>query len=285
LPSFLAELKDIGELREVFANIRDRVAQARMGLRYIPTAIRLWGQQLIKAAAEGHLAYRWAIRPLVSDLLKMTQFVQAMEARMKLLRDLEKNKSISRRMFVSSDSVTEPIVDTFLHSDLDVWKAKRYTTITQNTWSSVQWHTTGLSMLPTTDKERFYASIPLVLGLNGFGALAALWEIYPWSWFVDWFAGIGTAIAANNNTLFLTHSKSCVMRTSTSETTYQVSQKGSWSTISSMPYARQTRKERFVIVDPGFLAPAFLSIIDGRKWSILASLWVLDSGRRRRLFH
>lgn len=282
IPSFLAELKDLPEMREQFRYITSNVAMARQGLRYIPTAIQAWGTRLLRAAATGHLAYRWAIRPLVSDLQKMTEFCLAVEQRWKELGKLQKEKSIHKRIFVSRDSVSKPPVDVFLHSDLDVWKAKRYDRFTQNVWASVQWNTTGLSDIPFNGLDRLREAQKLVAGINGFGALKALWEIYPWSWFVDWFLGVGTVLSANNNTLFLTHTKSCVMVHTTSESTYQLSRSGTWSTISSMPYARQERKERFVIASPPPFDPAFLSIIDDRKWSILASLWVLDPKRRRR---
>lgn len=282
LPSFLAELKDLPELRETFSNIGSQLALARLGLRYIPTAIYRWGLRLIRAAADGHLAYRWAVRPLVSDLEAMLDFAGAVERRYRELGKLQREKSIRKRVMLDRDSTQDPVVEVFLHSDLDVWKAKRYTTFTSETWGTVQWNTTGLSDLPPLGEQRLALARRLVYGVTGYEALVALWEIFPWSWFIDWFVNIGTALQANNNVLFLTHSKSCVMRTTVSETTYQLSQKGTWSSLSALPYARQERKERWVIASPISFDPTFLTILDSGKWSILASLWVLDSKRRRR---
>jgi hypothetical protein len=278
----LAELKDLPLLYKELRTVPDDLRRLYKAFTLTPLAIKTWGQTLLKRIASGHLSWRWAIKPMISDVTKMLDFCGAVNKRYHMLERLQSQGSIRMRASMGRSTFDDPAVDTIIHSDLDIWRAWRRTYYTSDMWVTVQWNTTGLSSLPFDGESKLALARRLVYGITGYEALATLWEILPWSWFVDWFVGIGKIIQANNNTLFLTHTKSCLMRTTTSETTFTLKQSGAWSTISSMPYARQTRLQRWPIAPTLPLAPVTLPLLDPGKWSILASLYVLRPERRKR---
>lgn len=283
LPTFLAELKDFPTLWKELRTIPNDIRRLYKAFSLVPMAIKTWGDTLIKRIASGHLSWRWAIKPLISDVSKMIDFCGAVNKRYRMLEDLQTKKSIRTRVSLGRSNFEDPQVNTIIHSDLDVWTSWRRTFYTSEMWATTQWNTTGLTSLPFDSESKLNLARRLTFGITGYEALATLWEILPWSWFVDWFAGIGTVLQANNNTLFLTHTKSCLMRRTTSETTFTQRTAGSgWAKISSQPYAQQTRLQRWPIAPTLPVAPTAIPLLDSGKWSILASLYVLSPGRRKR---
>jgi hypothetical protein len=283
VPTFLAELKDLPGMLKYLRGVPKDLRALYKSFTLVPLALKSWGQRVLYSIAQGHLTWRWGIKPMLSDLHKMINFCDAVERKYRQLDQLQQKRSIHTRVGMGSESLEDAPVNTIIHSDLDVWKATRITRYTSKKWISVQWNTTGLSQIPFDGESKLNLARRLAFGITGYEALATLWEVLPWSWFVDWFARIGTVIQANNNTLNLTHSKSCLMRTTTSETTFTLSQAGTWSTISSMPYAHQTRLQRWPIAPTLPFAPTTVPLVDPKKWSILASLYVLNPRRRTRL--
>lgn len=282
VPTFLAELKDApGLVDELFSTSRDLVNLLKH-FRLLPSALRYWGYRLLRRLASGHLTYRWAIKPLISDLFKLLSFAKHVTKRVKLLKALRKDKFIRTKVSMGSESRHVGQTSSIIHSDGDVWTLWKTSNFTSKMWFSAQWNTTMYTDIPELDPAIYKLAENLVYGKTGHEALAALWEITPWSWLVDWFVGVGDVIAATNNTLRLTSTRCCLMRTTTSETSYKLRQAGTWSTLSGMPYAQQTRKERFLASPTLPLAPTFLPLITSSKWSILASLTVLKSERLRR---
>lgn len=282
VPTFLAELKDLPGLWKDLSTVTGDLRRLYKAFTLIPKAIRSWGDYLLKRIAQGHISWRWAIRPLISDVTQMLDFVSSVNKRLKMLQALQSKGKIRVRVNMGRSSVENPAVSTIIHSDLDVWTAWRQTKFTSEMWATIQYKVTGLSNLPKDDKALLNLARRLTYGITGYEALATLWEILPWSWLVDWFVGMGSVIQANNNTLFLARANQCLMRTTTSETSFTLKAAGSWSVISNMPYAQQIRKQRWLNAPTLPIAPTLLPVLDAGKWSILASLYVLNSRRRKR---
>jgi hypothetical protein len=114
-------------------------------------------------------------------------------------------------------------------------------------------------------------------GVNSYELLAAAWELCPWSWFVDWFLDVGTTIAAYNNTLGLTWSDICYMRTCEARFDYDlmVGWPSSGYTLSGIPYESEVVKERFPVTPGLGVSPSFLPLFTQKQWSILGSLAAL----------
>jgi len=282
VPTFLAELKDIPGLIKDLRGVPNDLRRLWKSFALVPAAIRNWGNDLLRQVAKGHITWRWAIKPMLSDLRKMLDFCADVDKTMRKLGTLHEKGSLRTRVSLGHESTKEADVDVFLQSNLDVWKAKRMTRTTRDTWFCCRWITTGFTRIPTDYDERLALARRLTYGITSYEALATLWEILPWSWFVDWFAGVGTVIQACNNTLSLTPTGSCIMATTESETSWAITQSGTWSSISGSPFALWTIKERWSSSPSLPLAPTLAPVINASKWSILASLYVLNRGRRMR---
>lgn len=118
-------------------------------------------------------------------------------------------------------------------------------------------------------------------GRNTHAVLSALWELTPWSWFTDWFVGIGDTIAATNNTIPLTWSDICVMRTLVAKREYVFTGVPSVITLKGEHSEMMVRKERHLAYP---ILPFSVSIpwLTAGQWSILGALATLklSSGPR-----
>jgi hypothetical protein len=114
----------------------------------------------------------------------------------------------------------------------------------------------------------------LTFGLNSHGALAAAWELTPWSWLADWFSNVGDVIAATNNSVPCTWSNLCYMRKLRSVIHAKPGSHTleAWVSIDSDYVVQWLRKERYVVFPVVPIPLPYLPIITGGKLSILAAL-------------
>lgn len=279
LPSF------IGELPETYWGVKHLV-----GPGAIPALIWEYGHNLLTAVAAGHLAWRWAVKPMISDVRKMLSFMDSVRKRELELQLLGDGQPIRRRAGLGNESNVVSDTEVFLHSGGGaIIKARRKVTHTSTMWGSVTFKAIGDGNIPTDYVKRRDFVHRLMLGMNDRGLLAAAWELCPWSWFIDWFAGLGTVLQATNNTVNVTWSDNCVMRKTRSESEFTLLP-GSWQdwcTISGVPIEIHERKERYLCAPVLPFIPSLQPLVSPKAWSILASLWTLRNlrsprGRSRR---
>lgn len=285
VPTILAELKDLPELYEQIRRIPGDLRRIYYVLRNFPQMVRNWGQRVLKTVSRNHIMWRWGVNPLLHDLSKMLDYVADADQRLKQLSKLKETGSLRTRTNMGEERISDPETVVSIHSNLDLVDARRTTTTTRKMWHVVRWNTTAFTNIPWNMDDRLSEARRLIWGVTGYEATAALWEILPWTWFIDWFANVGTVIQANNNTLNLNHVGSCIMCHTESETLWTVIKKGSWNTISGNPYAFWSIKERWGANPTASLplSPTPLSIFTAKQWSILASLWMLSPRSRGRL--
>jgi hypothetical protein len=137
-------------------------------------------------------------------------------------------------------------------------------------------------LIPDTFEQRRILAEKLTLGITSRGALQALWEVTPWSWFMDWFGGFGTILAATDNTIPMTWSEVCVMRKTRSESTFTVHDGAwqSWVSLSGPPVEIHERKERYLCAPVLPFIPSLQPLVSPKAWSILGSLAILKRFRR-----
>lgn len=262
VPTFIAELKDI------------------------PLLVRDWGGNLLRRIAKGHLTWRWAIKPMIGDLRKLIGFWDAVHKRTLNLSLMNVQRTARRTAGLGSSDTTNPLPPSaVMHSTTGfVVNAKRGFRVRQRIWGSVQWKLHPSVSFPlqgfgNRDDELMLENLALRLtfGITSYEALATLWEITPWSWFVDWFAGIGTMVSALNNSVPATWSRTCIMCHSESNAEWSsVTGVAPWATLSGNPVERYERKERYVVGGPfAPYIPSFRPLVDPKAWSILASLYAL----------
>lgn len=269
LPTFLGELPGAIDL----------VSQ----LRKIPELIRGAGTNLLRSTAASHLTWRWGIKPLISDFWKMLNFMRDVEERERTLAKLlEKGGKLRKKAGLGNESVEVFDEEVTLHSTGPFIRAQRVVNHTSSMWGTVKWKLIGDSGIPDTFEERRNFAQRLSAGITSRGALQALWEVTPWSWFLDWFGGFGTILAATDNTIPMTWSEVCVMRKTRSESSFTIVP-GSWQdefTISGMPIEIHERKERYLCAPVLPFIPSLQPLVSPKAWSILGSLAVLKSFRR-----
>lgn len=283
LPTFLAEMRDIPSLVKNWYKMFIRGKKAYLAFKRVeggPGSGHRLGElltQIPEILASGHLTWRWAIAPFIRDVRKMCDFAYLANKRLAMMRKLQNGQVIRTRCALANNSVKTVQTGQILHSEGIVLKGTRSVTYTERCWGTVSYRLPGGKLFPYAENELIERSRRLVYGITTHEALATAWELMPWSWFVDWFTGIGTVINATNNTLGLVHNDCCLMRHSMSETTIGIDPalSESWARPNSDYLETYERKERFVVAPIIPFAPTYLPLLTGKALSILGSLAVL----------
>jgi hypothetical protein len=254
-------------------------------LKDLPSLVQGWGKSLLHDIAQGVLTWRWAISPMISDLRAICSFVKAVDKRLEMLYALRDKRTLRRRCHLGEGRVSKVNYSSnyLMHSNGGGVKGERYESYTYKMWGSAQWKLLPDSPLPTMGFGPLRTlAIELAAGVNSHGALAAAWELTPWSWLIDWFSNVGDIISATNNSAGLTWSKICIMRESTSDIHAKPDkfQSDYWASPTGEYRCQRKLKERYVTAPVIPVPLPYLPIIDGGKWSILASLASLRLSRR-----
>lgn len=259
IPTFIGELKDL------------------------PYLVKGWGGSLLKKVAQGHLSWRWAIKPMISDIRKMADFAEAVNRRIQWLEKLRTSTYLSRRTGLGSSEVFVQGGLKWLHSHGCKIIGSAGFLYTSKVWGTAQWKLDSGASLPATCVGLRKLAYRLTHGITSYESANTAWELLPWSWFVDWFAGLGTIIAAGNNTLPLTWSMLSLMRTMTCKVKYEIDWShtltSDWVSSSGIQHAVFTRKERLPVAPILPFTPSLSPLVDGDKWSILGSLAALRWSR------
>lgn len=277
LPSYWAELKDLPSLW------RD------WGDSFIKNGKLTWSRiqnMDISHSAKAHLWYRWGIAPLLSDIRKMFSFTEAVSQRIKWLSRLQSgDRVLKRRATLRTNSQQGTPSTVAMKSTGATIFGTRTVLYTEKVWCTVQWKLDGAAPIPGVGLELdplWIKAHQLTFGLTTHDAMAALWQIMPWSWFVDWFIHVSTIMDATNNTIPMTWGPICLMRhtTATATCTPDASSADLVWCKPSGPH-RQTRdvKKRLIVSPILPFAPSLMPVFTNSQWSILASLAVLR-GRR-----
>jgi len=247
-------------------------------LKDLPSLVKDWGRGLIRDAAKGYLSWRWAVKPMISDIRKLCKFSDAANQRLSELRKLRDGKTIKKRCHLRSGEVSTGPVRELIHSGSTTLYAFRRVASRHKTWGSAEWKILPGSDLPKlsdSDLSRFNKRV--ALGITTHGLLEAAWELVPWSWLIDWYSNVGTMLQATNNTVGATWGRICVMRTSESRTTYDHDPVGSstWPVYQGWYNLRHQRKQRWPTAPLIPFPLPNLAVLDAGKWSILLSLAAL----------
>jgi len=254
-------------------------------MKDIPSLVEDWGGSLLKKVAKGYITWRWAIRPMINDVMKLYRFQDAVNQRMKTLRKLRDGETLKRRTSLGSDATVTPWVGTVIHSKSGlVLTGQKREHHSYKRWATVRWKVHPSAVIPEDESELRNTARRLTKGLTSHQALATAWELTPWSWFADWFGGFGDIINATNNSVPVTHSDVCVMQTSQSKREYRISESQDPNGLVPLVdrgkpmFESRTRKERRVAF-PVLPFQANFPLLEAGKLSILGSLAVLRTSK------
>jgi hypothetical protein len=285
LPSFWAELKDLPSLFQDWGNKWLSKANWNSILSGINGM-----RGALSDAARAHLMYRWAIRPMLSDIWKLFQWQTSVSKRMEWLVALTTgDRVLKRRASIRNNTAQDAPTTVGLKSAGATINGRRTVQYFEKVWCSVYWKldTSKIDLsrvLPPTFFEMDADWINVhrrSFGVTTYGALQALWEIMPWSWFVDWFLHVDTVMNATNNTIPVVHGDICVMRTTKAIASVEpitTSPDYSWVQITGSHKQSEERKQRLIVSPILPFAPSMMPVFTTGQWSILGSLGVLRSG-------
>ena len=288
VPTFIFELKDIPSLMkswyQIFATVPGR---RRLLRRFAPTseAQEYFARLLARTPellASGHLTWRWAIRPFIKDLFTLISFIDVTQSRVRMLKKLQTDRSIRRRVAIRKDS-RQIITDRILHSEGILIRGTTTDLFTEELWGTVKYQLLNPPEIPLDhlllkdDAQIRSLATRLKYGITSFELLSATWELMPWSWLVDWFTGLGTVIAATNNTLGLFQKNACLMRHTMCHTRISINDSLSegWARPNQAYSTSYERKERFPASTVLPFAPSYLPLLTRKAGLILGSLYIL----------
>lgn len=247
-------------------------------LKDLPSLVHGWGRNVIQLVAKGHITWRWGLKPMISDVCKLLDFAKAVDVRWRWLNTLQKGKSIRRRVSLRSGTAAASAI-VYLQSSGCIIRATRSTTYTEKVWGTARWKAVWPTYIPHDLDSQYKLARRLTLGITGYEALAAAWELMPWSWLIDWFADVGGYIQSHNNTVPLDCDSICLMQKTSSRATYSIlSSDSPWVTLVGPHMDSETRKMRYPVspllcqILPPIPSMPYLGV---RQWSILGSLAAL----------
>lgn len=191
VPTFIAEAKD-------FINPIRLAGQVALKKKKLSKVLRRKGR--IKESADAYLSYKFAIEPTIRDLASLVGAQSSISKRMDELDRLYSNGGLRRRVDVFS-GVGDSNSDLAIESGLGIVFRNRIHTITSaRSWGTIRWKPIGTAAFKN-DKEKAELAARLVLGMNAENLVATAWELFPWSFMIDWFSNVGDLITAANNTV------------------------------------------------------------------------------------
>lgn len=268
----------IGELKDVPGSVMDPLIGFNKLRNIVPT-VRNFGLALLRGVAAGYITWRWAIKPMVADIRRMCDFADAVNDRAALLRKLMTSKSVRTRCGLGTvtSSLREQVT---VESQRATYIAYRDTYYEKSEWATVRWRMNEITSRWLQQNNGYEPVMAfarnLCAGTTSQEALAALWELTPWSWFADWFGNIGETIAACNNSAGCYPVSACFMRRIWTKSTYVPKTQSSWIKVSNDPQEQEITKRRFLLPLYGYHIPSFsLPLLTGKQWAILGSLAAL----------
>lgn len=247
-------------------------------LHDLPKLVKGYGDGLLRGAARGNLSWRFAVKPMISDIRKLARFGLSVNKRMRWFKKLRDEKSMRTRCNLGQNINDSGLLRMLIHSQGAAIYAFRRNVSHYNMWGTAEWKLLPDSVLADADDgELNKLAHRTAAGITSYGALETAWELTPWSWLVDWFSNVGDMVAALNNTVGLTWGRICVMRQSETRTTYDLDPTGTdtWPTFSGWYNVRFQRKERWPTYPIVPVPLPSLPALTGGQLSILLSLAAL----------
>jgi hypothetical protein len=294
LPTAIGELKDLVNISYVPAVIKALGKGSFLSqLRGVPSLIRTFGNTLIGWAANGYISWRWVVKPMISDIRKMIEFIHVVEKRRNYLERLMNGETVRRKVYLSSGQAVVPQSEVFAttgqgFSGKFTWEIK----YSSRVWATAKWKlSTSAVPLPSADDAILKRANRLTFGITTFELLKTAWELTPWSWFADWFGDIGDNLALYNNSVPAYWADLALMRTLTSNAEYtpKAGTFPSWVLLVQPTVEEWTIKERYNDTTLWLpLLPTTAPLMDSGKWSILSALYAASvdkglPGFRRRM--
>nr|UJQ84926.1 MAG: hypothetical protein 1 [Leviviridae sp.] len=262
----LASLAELGELPSL---VRDSYANSmeRMFKRIPPKAFRT-----LDRLAKRNLMVQFGLMPMISDLNMLLKFQALVDQRVSELEKL-RTRGLRRTITLQTDSGISQF-DNTNHSNGWIYVSTMHRRTTRVIRGHVRWTLQSNFVLSEANMRSLAART--VTG-NKLDPLT-LYELFPWSWFIDYFTNLNHFVKLSRNIIPCTHSTPRMM-VHTETTLTSSNGRSAWPNLTMTPIkSRSIRKERFARVASLAAHRDFLS---KSQMSILGSLAILK-GRKNR---
>lgn len=262
-------------------------------LRDAPSLIYQSGRSLLGFAGSTNLQYQFGWKPLIADLRNLINFGAntdkrlrrisklARDKRLRTTRTLEQHDETQTESFEiwlgpsGSDQIGQFIpgggtvtVDVTRHTVIERWGCVTYVP------DSDFWEV--WDKLPFDEKR--WIACRSAFGLHAQNP-AALWEVIPWSWLVDWFVPVQELLNTYNNFIPVRVRNLCVMTRSTTDFSFGSVSDG--ISLEEPTHIRRTTKLREVMAADGYLPnirDVGVQLLSPRQIGILGSIAALKRG-------
>lgn len=193
------------ELRELPMMIHQAGAILSNG-RKLDTRGRYWRNlSPEQRIASTHLAIEFGWKPLLSDLKNIVLLTDSVEKRR---REWDKLLQGGLRRRVQLWSGQGSHTETRYDSNFRISTVINSRGVT-NAWGTIKWKPAAAFPFSGRPPDNYIRR--QLLGLTSPSIASNIWEALPWSWLIDWFAGIGTFLQAHQGKGLVIPSSPCVM--------------------------------------------------------------------------
>lgn len=201
VPLALIELRDVPAMLKHAGDILHKLAGQKTF------------SKISKELAEAALAYDFGWAPLMSDLMKLVNFMEYVDKRRKLLDGTQTFLGARTRVNLGtySNSATKEF-DYGTQNATVLYSPESCTaqiSLTRKRWATCVWRDAGFYALG--DFQSPITPFRAALGLDPSYIPVTVWKALPWSWLVDWFINISQYIQAQQNLAYFTARDVCVM--------------------------------------------------------------------------
>lgn len=242
-------------------------------LREAYDTIRQAGRDLLSQWASNHVKLKFALGPLIKDLMALEGFRSAVDQRISEIEGL-RVKGIKKTVTCWQGSAQGKKHVSYQSNGISIGAE-----CSGNTKQVVRAH---VRWFPAAELKKYSSTQVSGVAQRSVAGLtldsSTIWEALPWSWFLDWGTSMGSLFAAHRNIVpAYLHSVTVMRHTKTTwESTPGVSSAATGSIpMSAHRFIREEKTRRLTSVTP----TAHLPFLSEGKLSTLLALSVLKGGR------
>lgn len=278
---FLGELRDFpGMARQIWRHAIPlaRRLQRRNGLSTLEAldlGVRDGAKHFLNNADSNWLLYQFGWRPFMNDIKKFLDVNQACERRFQTLMKLAEHGVKGAKVSIDKDTQVGGSSLVPIASLTSTVFYGRMTTVKKyERWGTTRWYLSKagkLSLLAQDQARVRDLARQVVSGVNI--DLSTAWNLFPWTWLLDWAGSTGDYISSQRNLIGASHGMACIMTHSESESVCVRSKGDDAYTGISGGNFKIINSRKLRTVHPSFTLPELtFPILDGRQTSILGAL-------------
>lgn len=224
-----------------------------------------------------YLNYRFGWLAFVNDIKTLHGITKELEERIRDYNYMAEHGHTRKKVFLrdfggqytESNKIINSTYGTTVRADL-------VQTITRKTWGSVTWGVMDSKVIPVDELQRFNLAIQSLFDLGRLDA-ETVWNLIPFSWLVDYFYTIGTALQSQHMRYQLQAYDVCIMRHYKRRVVTKLRSKPVSVNYSEGWYLREIKTRD--VVYPTLTAQLSVDLLRADRWKVILALIAKFSGK------